>query len=391
MRLDGVRVLDLSQLLPGPYATQLLADMGAEVIKVEPTAGGDGARHTPPHTDEGHGALFDAVNRGKRSVALDLKSEAGREAFLELAETADVVFEQFRPGVVDRLGIDYESVRERNPEVVYCSLTGFGQDGPHADRVGHDLNYIGMAGMLDMTRESPDADPQIPGYPVADMAGGLFAAFGVLGGLLGRALQGGGEYVDVAMTDVVLSFSQPVAYQALTGMDPRPGRTSLSGGLPWYDVYEAADGEYVTIAALEPKFWETFCEAVGREDLVDAHMTDDPDELAALRAELEEVFAARTREEWEEALGDVEAMVGPVWTPAEAVESERAAARGLVDRSTGVPRVGFPATSSSGGDGAETGPPAHGAHTRAVLREAGYDEASLDRLAQQGALADGSQ
>jgi crotonobetainyl-CoA:carnitine CoA-transferase CaiB-like acyl-CoA transferase len=384
MRLDGIRVLDLSQLLPGPYGTQLLADMGAEVIKVE-TPAGDGARYSPPETEAGMGSLFDAVNRGKRSIALDLKHDEGHEAFMRLAESADVVFEQFRPGVVDRLGIDYESVRERNGEIVYCSLTGFGQDGPHRNRVGHDLNYIGMAGMLDMTREGPDAAPQIPGYPVADMAGGLFAAFGIVGALCARELGNtGGEHVDVAMTDVVASFSQPVAYQALSGMGPRPGGTSLSGGFPWYDVYEAKDGEYVTIAALEPKFWETFCEAVGREDLIDSHMTDDEAELAALRAELEEIFAGKTREEWETQLGDVEAMVAPVWTPEEALTDERVEARDLIDRSTGVPRVGFPAKSSEPAEGAGEGAPGLGADTDALLAEVGYDEAALERLREDG-------
>src|SRR6056297_3088540 len=255
MRLDGIRVLDLSRLLPGPYATQLLADAGAEVIKIEDTDAGDYARVMPPYTDDGVGAIFDAINRGKRSVALDLKSDEGREAFLTLAESADVVFEQFRPGVVDRPGVDYESVRARNENVVYCSLSGFGQTGPHADRVGHDLNYVGMAGLLDMTRADEDSPPQIPGYPVGDMAGGLFAAFSIVGALLSRELGNtGGEYVDVAMTDVVASFSQSIAYDALAGEEPRPGETALTGDGPWYDIYECADGRYVTIAALEPKF-----------------------------------------------------------------------------------------------------------------------------------------
>jgi crotonobetainyl-CoA:carnitine CoA-transferase CaiB-like acyl-CoA transferase len=387
MRLDGVRILDLSRLLPGPYATQLLADAGADVIKVEDAEGGDYARMLPPYTDAGVGAIFDAVNRGKRSVALDLKSDRGREAFLNLAAEADVVFEQFRPGVVDRLGVDYDSVRERNPEVVYCSLSGFGQEGPYADRVGHDLNYVGMAGLLDMTREDEERKPQMPGYPVGDMAGGLFAAFSMVGALCSRELGNtGGEYVDVAMTDVVASFSQAVAHDALTGGDPRPGETELTGDLPWYDVYETADGGYVTLAALEPKFWESFCEAVEREDLVDAHMTMDPAEREALREELTALSADRTRDEWEAALGDVEAMVAPVHTPAEALDSEHAAARDLLDRSGPVPRVGFPAQCSEGSD-RDSGPaPGHGEHTDAVLSAVGYDRDRLDALREDGVI-----
>src|SRR6056297_434108 len=374
MRLEGLRVLDLSRLLPGPYATQLLADAGADGIQIEDTGSGDYARMMPPYTDDGVGAIFDAINRGKRSVALDLKSDEGREAFLRLAETADVVFEQFRPGVVDRLGVDYDSVRERNEDVVYCSLSGFGQTGPHADRVGHDLNYVGMAGLLDLTRSDEERAPQIPGYPIADMAGGLFAAYSVLGALLSRALGNtDSEYVDVSMTDVVASLSQAVAYEALTGDDPRPGETPLTGAYPWYDVYETADERYVTIAALEERFWRTFCEAVNREDLIDAHMTDDPAERAALRVELRELFAEQSRDDWEAELADVDAAVAPVRTLSEALSSDHANARELIERDTGTPRVGFPARISEPPAEADEAIPGHGEHTDEVLRSVGYD------------------
>ncbi|GAA0460585.1 CaiB/BaiF CoA-transferase family protein [Halococcus dombrowskii] len=374
-------------MLPGPFATQLLADAGADVIKIEDTDRGDYARHMPPYTDDGVGTIFDAVNRGKRSVAVDLKTEPGREAFMRLVETADVVFEQFRPGVVDRLGIDYESVHEHNSEVVYCSLSGFGQTGPHADRVGHDLNYVGMAGLLDLTRADEATDPQIPGYPIGDMAGGLFAAFSILGALLSRELgNADGEYVDVAMTDVVASFSQAVAHEALTGDGPRPGETPLTGAAPWYGVYETADGRYVTIAAIEEKFWREFCEAVDREDLLDAHMTTDPAERAALREELTDLFAEKTRDEWEAELGDVDAMVAPVWTLGEALSSEHATARELIDRDTGAPRVGFPAQVSE--PPAETGGPApeHGEHTDTVLQSVGFDAADIQSLSEGGVV-----
>ncbi|WP_136715690.1 CaiB/BaiF CoA transferase family protein [Halorientalis salina] len=388
MRLDGIRVLDLSRLLPGPYATQLLADAGADVIKIEDTDAGDYARLMPPYTDDGVGAIFDAINRGKRSVALDLKRDEGREALLRLAETADVVFEQFRPGVVDRLGVDYESVRERNEDVVYCSLSGFGQTGPYADRVGHDLNYVGMAGLLDLTREDEESQPQIPGYPIGDMSGGLFAAFSIVGALLSRELGNtGGEYVDVAMTDVVASFSHAVADDAFGGDDARPGESPLTGGMPWYDVYETADGEYVTFAALEPKFWSAFCAAVDREDLADAHMTEDPAEREALRAELADVFADRTRGEWEELLGDVEAMVAPVQRLSEIVDSEHARARDLIERDGTNPRVGFPALSSEAPAGTGGPLPGHGEHTDDVLEAVGYDPTELEELRREGVIA----
>lgn len=388
MRLDGVRVLDLSRLLPGPYATQLLADLGADVIKVEAPVTGDYARDQSPLTDRGVGRVFDAVNRGKRSVAIDLKRDRGRELFFRLAEESDVVFEQFRPGVTDRLGIDYAAVREHNPSIVYCSLSGYGQTGPYADRVGHDLNYVGVAGLLDMTRDSPDEAPRIPGYPIADMAGGLFAAFSVVGALAARALGNtDGEYVDVAMTDVVVSLSQVVTADAVAGADPRPGRTPLTGGFPWYDVYAAADGRYLTLAALEPKFWAAFCEAVDRPDLRAVHGTDDPAERDALREELEALFAERPRAEWLDRLADTEAMVGPVRTPREVLDDPQVEARGLIDRqSEGSPRIGFPARSSAEPPTPDAAAPALGEQTNAILSALGLDESTLEDLRDEGVI-----
>jgi len=381
MQLDGIRVLDFTRLLPGPYATQLLADNGAEVIKIEDTGMGDYARAMPPHSERGVGALFDMVNRGKRSVALDLKTSAGRDVIHELVGTADVLIEGFRPGVTERLGIDDETVRKHNDDIVYCSLTGCGRTGPDADRAGHDLNHVGAAGLLDMTRRSRDEAPRIPGYSVGDMAGETFAALGVLGALCSRELGNtAGEHLDIAMTDVVLSFSQSVAHGALTGESPRPGETPLTGGLPWYDVYETADGRYVTLAALEPKFWAAFCTAVDHDELTDEHGTDDPATREALRETLEAVFAARTQAEWEADLGAIDATVGPVHTPAEAVDSPQVGARGVIETADDAPRrIGFPARSSAPSDGVPESVPAHGEHTEAVLREHGFGTA-IERL-----------
>ncbi|MXR52289.1 CoA transferase [Halovenus sp. WSH3] len=386
MQLDSVRVLDLSRLLPGPYATQLLADAGAEVIKIEDTGSGDYARAMPPYTDSGVGAVFDAVNRGKKGVALDLKSEEGQEALYRLAEDADVLLESFRPEVVDRLGVDYDRLSEINEDLVYCSLTGYGQGGPMADSVGHDLNYVGRAGMLDLTREDETARPQVPGYTVADMAGGLFAAFGIVSALLTRELgSGGGEYIDVAMTDVVLSFSQAVVQPVFEGDQPRPGEGELNGGYPWYDVYECADGRYVTFAALEPQFFRAFCEAVDREDLIDAHMTDDDAEREALRAELTDLFGSRSRDEWMETLDGVEASVEPVYTLTEALDDEQVGTRDLIwDERR--PRIGFPAQGTDVPRDRGRPVPKQGEHTEAVLREVGYDDDELDRLAGNGVI-----
>ena len=390
MRLDGIRVLDLTRLLPGPYATQLLADSGAEVVKIEDTDAGDYARRSDPRSDRGVGAVFEMVNRGKKSVSIDLKSDGGREVFYRLVEDADVVFEGFRPGVVDRLEIDYETLTSYNEELVYCSLTGYGQDGPRADRVGHDINYVGLAGLLDMTRESASEKPQMPGYPIGDMAGGLFAAFAITEALLSRELGNtGGEYVDVAMTDVVASFSQSVAYQALTEdpAAPRPGETHLTGSVPWYDSYETADGRWVTLAALEPKFWRSFCEAVGKEHLIEAHTDPDPETLANVARELEDLFGQRTREEWEAALGDVEAAFGGVYSPAEMVDHPQITARGLVERpGDAPPRVGFPARSSEPSRASTERVPEQGEHTDDYLSEVGYSDDEIETLRDAGAV-----
>lgn len=388
MRLDGVRVLDLSRLGPGPFGTQLLRYMGAEVVRVENPAGGDPLRRrTAP---EGVGTLFEGVNRGKKSVTLDLKSETGREVFYRMVADADVVFEQFRPGVVDRLGVGYEDVLAHNPEIVYCSLSGFGQTGPYRDRVGHDLNYVGLTGFLDLNRADEDETPRVPGFLVADWAGGLFAAFSIVGSLLSRELGGGGDYVDVSMSDVVLSFSQDVAPEALAGDPLRPGETRLpSRGVPWYDVYETADGGYVTIAAVEWKFWGAFCSAIDREDLVERRKSvagsSDPDEVArgldAIEEELEEVFATRTRQEWEATLDGVDAAVHAVNTLEEAFEHPQFRERELVRHGDeGPPRLGFPAMVEGGLPDVESSIPGHGEHTEEVLRSNGFSAADVAAL-----------
>src|ERR1044071_3038067 len=202
--LEGIRVLDLSRMLPGPYASMMLGDLGAEVIKVEETKIGDPTRRSPPLIGE-RSAAFLQVNRNKKSIALDLKQPQARDIFLKLAATADVVLEQFRPGVVDRLGISYDAVKEINPRIVYCSLTGFGQTGPHRDRSGHDLNYLALSGVLGLTTDER-GKPVIPGVQVADLAGGTVAAFAMLAALIARERTGRGQYVDVSMFDVMLSM-----------------------------------------------------------------------------------------------------------------------------------------------------------------------------------------
>jgi len=383
MRLTDVTVLDLTRLLPGPYATQLLADLGAEVLKVERPGTGDYARAM---ATGGGPDVFSAVNRGKQSVTLDLKTDAGREALLDLAAAADVVVEGFRPGVVERLGVGPEAVRERNPGVVYCSLSGFGATGPNRDRAGHDLNYVAMTGLLEMTRAEEGGRPAIPGFPVADMAGGLVGAVSILGALLDRELgDGTGETIDVGLADAVLSLSQAVAPAAFDGGDPRGGTTALTGRYPCYDVYETEDGEYVTLAALEPEFWRAFCEAVDRADLAGKQFAGDPAVRETVREAVADVFAGDTREGWEARLGDADVMVAPVRSVAEALDSDQARERVVVDEPAGE-RVGFPARSSDGLGDHDGTVPDLGEHTEAVLREHGFDDGDLAALREADAL-----
>jgi alpha-methylacyl-CoA racemase len=388
VQLDHITVLDMSRLLPGPYGTQLLRDMGAEVIKIEDPVVGDYTRggKTAPKDEP---TLFNLVNRGKKSITLDLKTDAGKEVFFRLVEDADVVLEQFRPGVVERLGVDYESVQEYNPEIVYCSLTGYGQNGPYRNRVGHDINYLGLAGLLDLNRNSEDESPRIPPYNLADMAGGIFASYSILGALLSRERTGRGEYIDVSMTDSILSFSLVRLAEVLTGQNPRPGKTRHTGLNPWYNVYETADGEYVTFAANEPKFWRNFCEKVGREDLIDLHTSRESISDEAVRQQLaetlSEIFRSRTRDEWV-AFGD-ETTIGPVLTLSEAIDHPQIESRGiLVNPDEAPPRLSFPAVSSEGFSRSQSFVPDRGENTEEVLQAFSFTEDEIESLKERSAF-----
>ncbi|MGK2230387.1 MAG: alpha-methylacyl-CoA racemase [Methanobacteriota archaeon] len=379
--LDGIRVVDMTRLLPGPYATQHLADLGADVVKIEPPEG-DYARYSTPRVD-GEGGVFSMVNRGKRSVSLDLKDEDGLEAFYALVDDdgwdADAVVEGFRPGVADRLGVGYDDVRERNEGTVYCSLSGYGQDTDAADEAGHDLNYAAYAGLLDMTRAEEDGRPAVPGFPVGDMAGGVFCALSVVSALLGRERGDGeetGGYVDTSMAESLLSFSQAVVPDVLADGDAEARETALTGGYACYDVYETADGGYATLAALEPKFWSEFCEVVGREELVGEHPGD-----AETRDEVADILASKTVDEWNETFDGTDVPFRRVRSVDEALEDEDVQERLVRGGDEAPPRVGFPAkTASEVERETDESLPSHGEHTEEVLREAGWDDEEIEGL-----------
>ncbi len=345
--LRGLKVLDLTFYLPGPYATLFLADLGAEVIKVENPAGGDPLRGLGPDGGSPAGSvLFRAVNRGKKSVTLDLKTPEGRVSFLGLATTADAVLEQFRPGVARRLGIGYEDLRQVNPRITYVSLTGYGQSGPLAGEAGHDLDYMARSGLLSLFREG-DRLP-LPPIQIADLNGGNLAAIALLGGMLSARLTGQGRYIDVSMTDGLFSLlGMTVAnYLAAGGSPPERGNLVLAGNEPFYNVYLTADGRFLAVGALEPKFWANLCAVLSAND-----PEGKPAEtIAASQAEAGRIFANLTSDEWMERLAGLDVCVAPVLTVAEALASGYVRARGLLVEA-GTVQIGS-ALALAGADGA---------------------------------------
>ena len=393
--LEGLRILDLSRLLPGGFCSLLLADFGGDVIKVEDTGSGDYVRWAPPYyegaEESARSALFLALNRGKRSIRIDLKSDSGKEVLLRLAGDADVLLESFRPRVLDRLGVGYERLRQENPGLVYCAITGYGQDGPNRDRSGHDMNYLGLNGLLGLTGEA-DGPPVQAGGQIADLGGGaLMAAVGILLALRERERSGLGQLVDCSMFDGALSWLAMVAAAAFaSGRADRRGENVLSGAAICYRPYRCADG-YVTLGALEPKFWSAFCAGVGREDLA-SKAFERPGSDAHLQ--LEEIFAAHTRAEWREFASAHDCCLEPVLDLDEALESELVRAREMVVE-LAQPGAGRPVRllgtpiklGRTPADPARAPGPGLGAHTEEVLEAAGFSAEEIAALLASGAIA----
>jgi alpha-methylacyl-CoA racemase len=391
--LSDIRVLDLSRLLPGGFCSLLLADFGAEVLKVEDTGMGDYVRWSAPGyegaDDSAKSALFLSLNRGKRSIRLNLKEEAGREALLRLTREYDVILESFRPGVMERLGVGYERLREENPGLVYCAISGYGQDGPYTARSGHDMNYLGLNGLLGLTGDA-GGPPVQPAGQIADLGGGaLMAAFGILAALRERERSGQGQLVDVSMFDGSLSWLAMVAAKYLCdGVVPGRGDLELAGRLACYRPYACSDG-WVTLGALEPKFWQAWCRGVGREDLIEKQF-EAPGSDA--HAEVERIFLERTRDEWRDFASQHDCCLEPVLELDEALDSELVRAREMVVEldqpgAAGVRLLGVPVKLSRT-PGAPAGPgPALGEHTDEVLGSLGYSEQEIAALKESGAAA----
>jgi alpha-methylacyl-CoA racemase len=383
--LDGIRVLDLASVGPGARASRTLADYGAQVVKVGAVPRAGAVQIVPPY-------YAYSGNRGMQRALFDLKSDGGREAFLALAERSDVIIESFRPGVVDRLGIGFEQVSARNPGIVYCSTSGFGQTGPRSSWAGHDVNYLGVAGFLDCTGRQADGRPALPGATVADIAaGGMQAAMSVMAALLRRERTGSGELLDVSIADGSFALMSLYVDEYLaTGVEPGPGHYILTGRYACYDTYTCADGRHVAVGAIEPQFWRNLVRLLGLEQYSDAQLDDE--RQGEIRAAMAAVFATRTRDEWVAELGPADTCVSEVNSVAEAVSDEQYGARGMVvdavSDTDGPFRQSAPVWAGTvPPDGAYRVRDGHVTDTEELLGSVGLDAEHVDELVRTGAIA----
>ncbi|MGE5139235.1 MAG: CaiB/BaiF CoA transferase family protein [Rudaea sp.] len=367
--LEGIRVLDLSRLLPGPYATQMMANLGAEVIKVERPPQGDYMRMIGPMMEIGEGeraemmsAVFAQVNRGKQSIALDFSSRRGRQVLLRLVQTADVLVESFRPGALDRRGLGYEATRLVNPRLVYCSLSGYGVNGPLQDRAGHDANYMALAGVLNLNANF-GATPSLFPLQVADLAGGVTAAFRILAALVERDRTGQGRHLELALFDTAVDWMRTIvgAFFFAEGRNPDRGALPLTGLYPCYHIYPTSDGGYMSLGALEANFWRGFCEALGRDDLIDRQFDGD------LIVEMNDIFRSRSRDEWVEFARSADVCLEPLLQVSETLQHPQVIARDLAaPDSRPVPRMGE--------------------HSIRVLESGGFSSEEIEELERAGVI-----
>jgi crotonobetainyl-CoA:carnitine CoA-transferase CaiB-like acyl-CoA transferase len=388
--LAGIKVLDLSSLLPGSLCTQMLADLGADVLKIENPRAADGFRKTPPLVRT-LGSYYHMINRNKKAMTLNLREPDGRDIFLKLVPRADVLLETLRPGGMARMGLAYEDLKIINPRLIYCSLTGFGQDGPYRDEATHDINVLAIAGILDLLADR-GGRPVVPGVQFAGAGGGSQnAAIGIMASLFRRERTGAGQYIDVALLDGVTPFlGLAMSTYLATGEVPRGGETLVGGGYAFYNVYETADRRYIALGCLEEKFWQEFCRAIGREDLAaDQYATGQrQDEIVA---EVRRIMLQKTRREWLDLLSGCETCVSPVNSLEEALQDSQIRHRGLwfkarhpLDGDVGQQR--FPVKFDTDQPAWRMHPPSLGEHTREILLEMGYDDAALDDLAGRGII-----
>ena len=386
--LESLKILDFSTLLPGPFASMILADLGAEVLRVEAPHRPDPVRLFPPF-DGDTSAWHAVLNRSKRSIALDLKQPAAVEVVKRLLQSYDIVLEQFRPGVMDRLGIGYESLRAVNPRLIYCALTGYGQTGPYRDRAGHDINYLALAGVMSHTGRK-ESGPTPLGVQVADVGGGSFGAvIGILAAVIERWQTGQGQFVDISMLDASIAWNTLAASEYLaSGQNPDYETGWLNGG-SFYNFYRTRDGRYLSVGSLEPKFWAGFCQAIGRPDLIESGYERDLETQKALQADIQKIIASRTLDEWLDRFAKVDVCVEPVLTVEEMIEHPQTQARQMIVETpkqdgSGQRQVGSPYKFSRSRPTYKHTGAALGAHTDEVLAEAGYSAEEVEALRAAG-------
>lgn len=384
--LAGLKVLDLSMNLPGPYLTWLLSGLGAQVLKIENPQGGDYMRSVEASSGQaGLGpAYFASINRGKQSLAVNLKSPQGREILLRLLDSHDILVEGFRPGALERLGLGYAVTSARQPRLIQVSISGYGQEGPFSQRAGHDINYLALAGVLGLIGDRAGS-LALPGVQVADLAGGSWPALaGLLAAVVARQRTGKGQFVDVAMFDGALSLASMVFGSLDQGLEPgRPAGMLLNGRYPCYGIYRTADGRHMSLGALEPKFWQNFCKAVQRPDLAGQQFGG-----PQIVAQVEEIFASQGRDQWTALLATADCCCEPVLAMDEAASSELVASRAMLERdAAGARHLASPLRLSDSPTQALEPAPALGQHTGQVLAGLGYSEAQMAELRTAGVIA----
>jgi crotonobetainyl-CoA:carnitine CoA-transferase CaiB-like acyl-CoA transferase len=390
MKLSGLRVIDLSMYLPGPHLTLMLADHGAEVIRIEPP-GGEPSRHYGPYEEGADGQpqsiWFRNLHRGKKSLCLNLKHPDGKEIFLRLCETADVVVEAFRPGVMDRLGVGYQDVKARSPRIIYCSVSAFGQTGPLREKATHDMGAQALAGVLSIN-DNGDGKPVVPGIPAADMGSAMMGLAGVLMALYARERTGQGDHVDATMYDTLLSFTAHLSASVIADKQAPQTRTGRSiGGAAFYNVYETKDGRYIVLTGREPKFAENLLTSLGRPDLVDLCKRDDCVAQEPVKDYLREVFKTRTQAEWTEALSKLDLGWAPVLDLAEAFEVPHAKAREMiVTDPKGRIHVGNPIKFAEDTVALSFDSPTLNQHAEELLTDLGYSHTHIADLKAHGVL-----
>ena len=386
--LSNLKILDFSTLVPGPFATMMLADLGANVLRVESPTRPDMIRAMGPFSD-GTSAAHAVLNRSKRSIGLDLKNPAAVDMVKKLVANYDIIVEQFRPGVMDRLGVGFETLREINPKLIYCSITGYGQTGPNRDRAGHDNNYLSLSGLNGYSGRDGNRTP-IMGMPLADLAGGsLHSIVGILAAVNQRTQTGLGQHVDISMTDAIFGMSSMFGSHFLAGnQEPKPGTTTLNGGI-FYDYYLTADGRNLSIGSLEPQFFNQLCVTLGLESFVDLGSKPDAESQQKFKQLLEATIVTKSLAEWVDIFKDKDACVEPVLTLAEACESEQIKQRDLivtVDTYDGAVQnqigTAIKLSDSPSKYGLCGAPLGH--HNQSVMEELGMSEHEMDAATKSG-------